>query len=153
MQKLTTATKVSDIQREWHMIDLKGKTLGRVSTEIAQLLMGKKKPYFVRNLDCGDYVVAVHAKDIKVSGKKEQQKKYYRHSGYPGGMRIETLEEVRAKKPEQVIYHAVRGMLPQNRLRDRMLKRLYVFSGDEHPYGDKFKTQNAKVKSTLEEKK
>jgi large subunit ribosomal protein L13 len=134
----TTATKAGDIKRGWHLIDVKDKTLGRVASEIAQLLMGKGKAYFVRNLDCGDYVVIVNAKHIKVTGNKEEQKKYYRHSGYPGGFRVETLKEVRGRKPEMIITHAVKGMLPQNRLRDRMLKRLFVFAEEEHKYQDKF---------------
>lgn len=136
---ITTATKADDIRRTWHLIDLKGKTLGRVSTEIAHLLMGKSKPYFVRNLDCGDYVVVINASDIKVTGNKEEQKKYYRHSGYPGGFKVETLKELRARKPENIIKHSVKGMLPQNKLRDRMLKRLFIFAGEEHKYQDKFK--------------
>lgn len=135
----TTATKVSDIKRAWHLIDLKGQTLGRVSSEIAQLLMGKKKPYFVRNLDCGDYVVVINAKEVKATGNKEEQKKYYRHSGYPGGFKVETLKELREKKPENIITHAVKGMLPDNRLKSDMMARLYVFAGAEHKYQDKFK--------------
>lgn len=136
---ITTATKASDIKRVWYMIDVKDKVLGRVSTEIAHHLMGKGKPNFVRNLDCGDYVVVVNAKEVKVTGKKEDQKNYYRHSGYPGGFRQETLKELRGRRPEQIIIHAVKGMLPQNKLRDRMLKRLFVFAGEEHRYADKFK--------------
>lgn len=135
----TTATKAGDIKRTWHLIDVKDKTLGRVASEIAQLLMGKGKAYFVRNLDVGDYVVVINAKDIKVTGNKEEQKKYYRHSGYPGGFKVETLKEVRGRKPEAIITHAVKGMLPQNRLRDRMLKRLIVNEGEVHKYSDKFK--------------
>lgn len=134
----TTATKASDIKRAWHLIDVKDKTLGRVASEIAQLLMGKGKGYFVRNLDCGDYVVVINAKEVNVTGRKEEQKKYYRHSGYPGGFRVETLKEVRGRKPEMIITHAVKGMLPQNRLRDKMLKRLIVNAGGEHKYADKF---------------
>jgi|SRR3989338_7513263 len=136
---MTETTKQSDIQRAWHLIDLKGKTLGRISTEIAKMLMGKSKPYFVRNLDCGDYVVVINAKDVVVTGKKEAKKNYVRHSGYPGGFRSETLSEVREKNPTAIIRHAVRGMLPQNKLRDQMLKRLYVFKDSEHSYKDKFK--------------
>jgi len=135
----TVATKASDIKREWHLLDVKGKTLGRISSEIAQLLMGKSKPYFVRNLDCGDYVVIINAKEVKATGKKEEQKKYYRHSGYPGGFKMETLKELRVRKPEDIITHAVKGMLPDNRLKDRMLTRLFVFAGEEHKYQDKFK--------------
>lgn len=137
---ITTATKISDIKRVWHIIDVKDQVLGRVSTEIAHNLMGKAKPHFVRNLDCGDYVVVINAKEVKVTGKKEEQKNYYRHSGYPGGFRQETLKELRGRRPEQIITHAVKGMLPQNKLRDRMLRRLFVFSGSEHKYGDKFKS-------------
>ncbi len=137
---MTRPTKASDIKRDWHKVDIRGKVLGRISTEIANLLMGKSKPYFVRNLDCGDYVVVVNAQEVAVTGRKEKEKKYYRHSGYPGGFKVETLNKLRARKPQDLIIHAVRGMLPQNRLRDRMLERLLVFSGEEHPYGDKFKS-------------
>jgi large subunit ribosomal protein L13 len=135
----TVATKASEIKREWHLIDVKDKTLGRVASEIAQLLMGKSKPYFVRNLDCGDYVVVINAKEVKTTGKKEEQKKYYRHSGYPGGFKVESLKELRERKPENIISHAVKGMLPDNRLQDRMMARLFVFEGEEHKYADKFK--------------
>lgn len=140
MQKATTATKQEEIKRAWHLIDVKDQTLGRVASQIAELLMGKSKPYFVRNLDCGDYVVITNASQVKVTGRKEDQKKYYRHSGYPGGFRVETLKELRGRKPEDIITHAVKGMLPQNRLRDRMLTRLFVFAGEEHKYADKFKS-------------
>lgn len=136
---LTMPTKETAIQREWHMIDVKDQVLGRIAGEIAHLLMGKKKAYFVRNLDCGDYVVVVNAAEVKVTGRKEEQKNYYRHSGYPGGFKKETLKELRARKPEDIIRHAVKGMLPQNKLRDRMLRRLFVFPGEEHKYQDKFK--------------
>lgn len=139
-QNMTKSTKASDIKRAWHVVDLKNKTLGRESSKIAQLLMGKGKNYFVRNLDVGDYVVVVNAKEVKTTGNKEEQKKYYRHSGYPGGMKVETLKELKNRKPEDVIFHAVRGMLPQNRLRDRMLRRLKVFSDSTHPYEEKLKT-------------
>lgn len=136
---ITISTKATDIKRVWHFVDVKDKTLGRVSTEIAHLLMGKSSPYFVRNLDCGNYVVVVNASLIKVTGNKEKQKNYYRHSGYPGGFRSESLEELRVRKPESIVIHAVRGMLPQNKLKDKMLKRLFVFSGEEHKYEDKFR--------------
>lgn len=136
---MTQPTRQQDIKRDWHLIDLKGKTLGRVATQIASLLMGKNKPYFVRNLDCGDYIVAINAKEIAVSGKKETAKKYYRHSGYPHGMKVTTLANVRETNPSYIITHAVKGMLPQNRLLDQMLKRLYVFPSQEHPYKEKIK--------------
>jgi len=147
MNGATRSTSQKEIIREWHVVDVKGKTLGRIATEIAVMLMGKKKSYFVRNLDCGDHVVVVNAKEVKVTGNKEQDKKYYRHSGYPGGFKSETLSELRARRPEEIIKEAVKGMLPQNRLRDRMLKRLHVFKEEAHTYQDKFKTQSVKVKS------
>lgn len=138
-KQATQATKISDVKRTWHLVDLKGKVLGRTATEVAGLLMGKAKPYFVRNLDCGDYVVVINAKDVVVTGRKEQNKVYFRYSGYPGGLRKESLHELRDRKPIDIITHAVRGMLPQNRLRDKMLTRLKVFAGEEHRFKDKFK--------------
>ena len=137
--QITQSTKKDEIKRTWHLIDVKDQTLGRVSTQIAKLLMGKSKPYFVRNQDCGDFVVVVNAKDAKVSGKKEDQKKYYSYSGYPGGLSVKTLKEMRDEKPEEIVTHAVKGMLPQNKLRASMLKRLYVFEGAEHKFADKLK--------------
>src|SRR5260221_6277553 len=119
---MTTATKQSDIKRAWHHVDVQGKVLGRISVEIAHALMGKGKPYFVRNLDCGDYVVVTNAKEVKVTGRKETLKTYYRHSGYPGGLKAETVKELRARRPEKIIEHAVKGMLPQNKLGDQMMK-------------------------------
>lgn len=139
MHTSTKSTKAKDVKRAWHLVDVKDKVLGRVSTDIAKLLMGKQKAYFVRNLDVGDYVVVVNAKNVMVSGKKEESKRYYNHSGYPKGMRVEVLKDLRSRKPEEIILHAVKGMLPQNRLRDQMLKRLYVFAGVNHSYEEKFK--------------
>lgn len=139
----TYATKKKDIKRVWHLYDAKGKTLGRLSSEIAQNLMGKKKPYFTSHLDCGDFVVVLNASQVAVTGKKEKGKIYYRHSGYPGGLRQARLEEVRERHPERIIKHAVSGMLPKNKLRAAWLKKLYVFEGEGHPYKDKkFITHN-----------
>ena len=134
------ATSQGEIKQVWHLIDAQDQILGRLVTKIAALLMGKNKPYFVRYLDCGDYVVVVNAKQIKVTGQKEKQKLYYRYSGYPGGLRSRSLGEMREVMPEKIIYEAVKGMLPQNKLRDRMLTRLYVYQESEHPYKDKFKS-------------
>ena len=134
----TVSTKQADIKRAWHHMDVKDQTLGRVASDIAQKLMGKSKSYFVRNLDCGDYVVVTNASAVKVTGKKEVKKVYYRHSMYPGGLKAARLEEVRAKRPEEIIMHAVKGMLPQNKLRASMLKRLYIFAGENHKFADKF---------------
>lgn len=136
--KQTKSTKISSVKREWHLIDLKGEILGRVASKIALLLMGKGKSNFVRNLDMGDYVVIINAKDFKVTGNKEKLKTYYRHSGYPGGLKAEALGDLRQRKPENVIIHAVSGMLPQNRLKDKMLSRLHVFEGEVHTFNDKF---------------
>lgn len=148
---LTQSTKLNQIKREWHLIDINDQTLGRVATRIALLLMGKGKPYFVRNLDCGDYVVVINSKKVRITGNKEEQKVYNRHSGYPGGFKSETLRELRSRRPDQIIIRAVKGMLPDNRLKDSMLGRLFVFSGEEHDYKDKFKTQSTiKSKTTVE---
>ena len=135
---ITKPTKTAEIVRNWHLIDLKGKVLGREASAIAQKLIGKTKPYFARNLDCGDNVVVINAKEVMVTGKKEKDKVYTRYSGYPGGLRKITLSEYRASRPEEIIRHAVAGMLPKNKLRASMLKRLYVSAGSEHKFGDKF---------------
>lgn len=145
MKDATVSTKLSDIKHAWHLFDVGGKTLGRVSSEIATVLMGKSKPYFVSNLDCGDYVVVINAATVKVSGKKELLKTYSRHSGYPGGYVEETLMDLRRRNPTDIIKFAVMGMLPQNKLQDRMLTRLFIFAGAEHKYADKFKVQNSPV--------
>ncbi len=137
MMKATQPTTEKQIKREWHVVDLQGQVLGRAASRIAELLIGKHKPYFVRNLDCGDHVVVINAKEFKVTGNKEDAKIYTRYSGYPGGLKKETLGQLTDRKPEEVIRHAVSGMLPKNKLRDKMLKRLYVFSDKDHPYSDK----------------
>lgn len=136
---MTKNTKLSEIKHDWHLLDAKEQILGRFATKVAQLLMGKSKSYFVRHLDCGDYVVVINAKEVKVTGRKEEKKMYYHHTGYPGGFRQEPLGKRREEKPEEIIIHAVKGMLPQNKLRDRMLKRLRVFAGSEYSYGEKFR--------------
>jgi large subunit ribosomal protein L13 len=141
---MTYQTKQKQIKRTWHLIDVSGHIIGREATQIAGLLRGKSKPYFVPHLDCGDYVVIINAKDIASTGRKEDQKTYTRYSGYPSGQKTETLGELRKRKPEEIIRHAVSGMLPKNKLRDQWLKRLYVFADEKHPYGSKFKTQSEK---------
>ncbi len=137
--QVTQPTKQNQIERKWHLVDVKGKVLGRVSTDIAKLLMGKSKPYFSKNLDCGDFVVVVNAAEVKTTGKKETDKVYTRYSGYSSGLRKITLGEMRASRPEDIIKHSVSGMVPKNKLRASMLKRLYVFKGSEHKFSDKFK--------------
>ena len=141
MNQKTYSPKASEIKRHWRSIDLNDQVLGRAATEIAVLLIGKEKPYFVPHLDCGDYVVAINAGKVKVTGKKRKQKIYYRHSGYPGGLKQIPFERMMEKDPAKVIELAVRGMLPKNKLRDRRMRRLKVFADDKHPYEDKFKVK------------
>jgi large subunit ribosomal protein L13 len=139
MNNVTKATKISDVKREWHVVDVKGKVLGRISTDIAHKLMGKAKPYYVRNLDCGDYVVVLNAKEVAVTGHKEKEKMYGNYSGYPGGLKQKALWQIRAEKPTEIVWRAVYGMLPKNKLRDKLATRLYIYPSAEHPYQDKFK--------------
>ena len=135
----TKPTKISDITRTWHLIDVKDKVLGRIATDIALALMGKSKPYFVRNLDCGDFIVVVNAKYVATTGKKEKQKLYGNFSGFPGGLKQKALWQMRAEKPTEILRLAVWGMLPKNKLRDRLITRLYIYPEAEHPYKDKIK--------------
>ena len=130
----TYSVKASEIKRQWHVIDASGKILGKLATEAATLLMGKHKPIYSRHLDTGDFVVVINADKIQVSGNKVKQKIYYRHSGYPGGFKSVTLEKMMQTKPTWVIEHAVKGMLPKNRLGASMLKKLKVYTGDAHPH-------------------
>ena len=129
-----TNTQQKQIQRSWHLVNVADKVIGREATSIANLLRGKNKPYFVSHLDCGDYVVVINAKQVKSTGRKEDQKVYTRYSGYPGGLRKETLGELRERKPEEIVRHAVSGMLPKNKLRDQWLSRLYIYTDEKHPY-------------------
>lgn len=134
---ITKPTKLSDIKRSWHLVDVKDKVLGRIATDIARKLMGKSKSYFVRHLDCGDHVVVINAKHVAVTGRKEKEKLYSRYSGYPGGLKKKALWQLRSEKPTEIIRHAVYGMLPKNKLRDRMITRLYVYPEENHPYKEK----------------
>lgn len=131
--------KQAEIIRNWHLLDAKNQVVGRLSTQIARLLMGKNKPYYTPYLDCGDYVVVINAKDVTFSGKKETQKIYWRHSGYPGGLRAKTAAIVRTAKPVELVRHAVVGMLPKNKLAREMLRKLYIYEKSENPHTDKFK--------------
>lgn len=135
---ITQSTKAKDIRRNWHLIDVKGKILGRVSSDIARILMGKAKPYFVPYMDCGDYVVVINCARIAVTGKKMNQKIYRKYSGFPGGQKEKPLKVVMAEKPERVIRQSVSGMLPKNKLRDSWLRRLYIFPDENHTYKNKF---------------
>jgi large subunit ribosomal protein L13 len=130
----TYSAKPSDITRKWYIIDASELPLGRVSTKAADLLIGKSKPSYTPHIDGGDYVVVINAEKLVVTGKKLDDKIYYRHSGYPGGLRQATLREAMEKKPENVIYNSVRGMLPVNKLRDERLKRLKIYPGTDHKH-------------------
>jgi len=141
----TYSTKASDIKREWHIIDASDKVLGRLATQIAVLLMGKHKPIFSRHLDTGDFVVVINAEKIRVTGNKTKQKLYYRHSGYPGGLKSISLERMMQTHPTRVIEHAVKGMLPHTRLRAKMMKRLRVHVGYAHPYQGLIKVTSVKT--------
>ena len=120
------------IERKWYVVDAEGQTLGRTASEIAKVLRGKNKPIFTPHMDCGDYVIVVNAEKIKVTGKKLDQKIYYNHSDYVGGMRETTLREMMAKKPEKVVELAVKGMLPKGPLGRSMITKLHVYAGPEH---------------------
>jgi len=124
----------STIERKWYVIDATGHTLGRLSSEIAKILRGKNKPTFTPHIDTGDYVIVVNADKIKVTGKKMEQKIYYNHSDYPGGMRETTLAEMMAKKPTEVIRLAVKGMLPKGPLGREMITKIHIFAGPEHDH-------------------
>lgn len=130
----TISIKPEEVQREWWVVDAEGKTLGRLATQIATILRGKHKPYYTPHVDCGDYVIVINAEKVAVTGNKLDQKMYYRHSGYPGGLKQRTLREQLQRHPELVIEKAVKGMLPKNRLGRKMFKKLKVYAGPEHPH-------------------
>jgi large subunit ribosomal protein L13 len=129
----TYSARPSEIRRERHVIDAENKILGKLATEVAWLLMGKHKPMFSRNLDVGDFVVVINAAKVRVTGDKAKQKFYYRHSGYPGGLKSISYEKLMQTKPTRVVEHAVKGMLPHNRLGTSMMKKLTVYAGDGKP--------------------
>ncbi len=130
----TYTPKVEDRSRSWHIVDADGEILGRLASRVAVKLRGKDKPEFAPHMDMGDFVVVVNARKVRVTGAKLTDKKYYRHSGYPGSIRETSLKDMLAKKPEEVILHAVKGMLPKNRLGRALLKKLKVYAGPEHPH-------------------
>ena len=131
--------KTADIKRIWHLFDAKNEVLGRLSTKIALILMGKNKSYYTPHLDTGDYVVVTNTQKVALSGKKEKQKNYYHHSQFPGGLKVKTAQVVRQSKPDELVRHSVRGMMPKTKLGKLMLKKLYVFKDEKHPYSDKLK--------------
>jgi large subunit ribosomal protein L13 len=134
MQQKTTILKTSELDKGWFVVDATGKPLGRLASKVAQVLRGKGKPGFAPFMDTGDFVVVVNAANVYLSGRKPAMKTYWRNTGYPGGNRISQFKEVLAKNPEFIITHAVRGMLPHNRLGRRLMKKLKVYAGPEHPH-------------------
>jgi len=130
----TYTVGAKDIEREWCLVNAEGKTLGRLASEIANVLRGKHKPIYTPHLDCGDYVIVINADKVRVTGRKLDQKVYYHHSGYPGGIKSISLRDQLQKHPERVLEAAVRGMLPKNALGRKMLKKLKVYAGDSHPH-------------------
>ena len=137
----TYSTKASDIERRWWVIDASGKTLGKLATEAARLLLGKNKPIYSTHLDVGDFVVVINAAKVHVTGKKAEDKIYYHHTHYPGGLRSITFSKLLEKHPTRIIEHAVKGMLPHNRQGRAMLRRLKVYAGNTHPHQAQINTQ------------
>ena len=133
MQKTWTA-KPGEIERQWYLVDAEGKTLGRLATRIADTLRGKGKPQYTPHVDTGDFVVVINAEKISVTGNKRAEKRYYRHSGYPGGIKAETFESLIERRPEAVVERAVKGMLPKNKLGRQMARKLKVYAGPDHPH-------------------
>jgi large subunit ribosomal protein L13 len=134
MPVTTQSAKSGTVDRRWHVVDAEGQTLGRLASVIAEVLAGKRSPWYTRHADTGDFVVVVNAEKIAVTGNKLQSKRYWRHSGYPGGIKSRTLEEQLERRPEEVIRKAVRGMLPKNRLGRKQLLKLKVYAGPNHPH-------------------
>jgi large subunit ribosomal protein L13 len=139
--KMTPVLKEKDIKRNWHLVDLKNKILGRAVSDIAIILQGKNKRDYSPNLDCGDYVVAVNSKKIKISGKKADSKMYTSYSGYPGGLKIRKFNEIKTVNPNYIIKHAVNGMLPKNKLAKKRISRLYIFEDEKHNFAEKFNSK------------
>ena len=130
----TFTPKKDEIEKKWWVINAEGKTLGRLATEVAVLLRGKRKPEFAHFVDCGDFVVVINAEKVNVTGKKLEQKKYYSHSGYPGGLKVKTMKELLEKRPEDVVRKAVWGMIPKGKLGRAVYKKLKVYKGSHHPH-------------------
>ena len=130
----TPTVRVEDVVHDWHVIDASGKVLGRLASEVAQILRGKHKPIYSPHIDTGDYVVVINAGGIVVTGKKAQNKIYYHHSGYPGGLKESRAEELLSRHPERLLQLAVKGMLPKTKLGRSMLKKLKVYAGNQHPH-------------------
>lgn len=134
VQFKTFSPKQGDIKPEWLLVDVKGKILGRVANKIADLLRGKGKTNFSKHLECGDFIVVINAAEVKLTGKKDSQKEYHKHSRYPGGLKTTTPDKLRQENPAMIIEHAVAGMIPNNKLKKQVMKRLKVYGGAEHEH-------------------
>lgn len=145
-EKITRFIRTEDADRKWYIVDAKDQVLGRMATEIAKIIRGKNKAIFTPNMDTGDFVVVVNADKVRVTGKREKLKQYIRHSGYPGGQKVTSFKEMMKKKPEFVVESAVKGMLPKNRLGRKLIRKLKVYSGEDHPH----KAQKPEVLSLTE---
>lgn len=130
----TVIPKKGEIERRWYLVDVEGQVLGRAAAKIARILRGKDKPSFTPHMDTGDFVIVINAEKVKVTGAKEDQKTYFRYSGYPGGARSETLRHLRNRRPEEIVRRAVKGMLPKNRLGRVLFTKLKVYAGPDHPH-------------------
>ncbi|MDP3025341.1 MAG: 50S ribosomal protein L13 [candidate division Zixibacteria bacterium] len=130
----TYTPKLNEIEKKWYLVDARGKVLGRLASKVAQILLGKGKPKFTPHLDSGDYVVVINCDKVMLTGKKTRLKTYYHYTGYPGGLKKEEFSKLIKEKPEKVFIHSVKGMLPHNRLGDKILSKLFVYSGEKHPH-------------------
>jgi large subunit ribosomal protein L13 len=133
-EKLTKFIKSEDADKKWYIVDAKDQVLGRLATRVASIIRGKTKPTFTPNTDTGDFVIVINADQVKLTGKREELKDYIHHSGYPGGLKKKSYQETKAQKPEFIIHNAVKGMLPKNRLGNRLIKKLKVYAGENHPH-------------------
>lgn len=134
MDKTTRFFSRTQVEQKWHLVDAEGKTLGRIATQVAHLLRGKHKPVFTPNADLGDFVVVINASKVKVTGKRAELKEYFHYTGYPGGATFEKFKDLMQKHPDRVFEHAIRGMLPHNRLGRQIIKKLKVYAGPDHPH-------------------
>lgn len=130
----TYIPKVSELERQWYVVDLKDKVLGRAAVRIADVLRGKDKPYFSPHLDCGDHVIVINARHVRMTGKKPEQKKYYRYTGYPGGLRVRSFNQMMDRFPERVIEKTIKGMIPHTKLGRQVYRKLHVYADDHHPH-------------------
>jgi large subunit ribosomal protein L13 len=130
----TFSAKPADIKQDWYIVDAEGVVLGRLASQVAQILRGKHKPIFTPHIDTGDFVIVINAEKVRLTGTKEEKKSYFHHTGYPGGVRVRSYNEMMAKYPERVIEKAVKGMIPHNRLGRQILKKLKVYAGADHPH-------------------